>query len=916
MTKEEILNTGIDLSGEENYNSFKFKIDAEYDSAGVVIQRELIYSSTGAQLYSNISFEDEDGRIYEIPSDAGVSRGTYIPSLGVYVYHEETVDEEMYMFVDGSCRWLKEFYDVQLLVINRGTNTLTNCKAALDIPDGLTLVKGDQTQSISDMAPNDLRTAHWYLRGDKAGEYDLKALFSGYSNGQLCEYEFSTKEKLRVYTTDSVKMHITLPKYSYFRKDYVMAISIENKTDRPIYDLDLLVTSLRQISNATLKETYEAGVGTPIGGIAAGVETSTTKSTLHQSKGGYELRVPELLPGRSNAATLEISIKDLWKSVYEQYISAEMLDAKMMTLFDAISANPALLNDALVNMEFAEYFSELPTEHVLKSVDVNFSGSQTPIDYDVIIDNSNAPTGSRAHILTDTARNRLRDIFNGPTRSSNDLEQFRNDFIFNIDATDEDQVNTALENYFNKKHGILGALSIVNDFYMYVDNHGKKIKGLFVEIDTRRGAPSAAASSVTGNAFELTDINGNTVGEDGMLAITGDEDIIRIQALKDGVSGKLVIEYEDGTREEQKIRSIASHQCVSTGRFEVLHTPKGSQAGFAVRVCDVCGELTDCCPIHHEAVAMLSSTEAYADIRVAVDDAVKAGESTELTLFGKINVTADVTIPEYVDVLIADNADITVKDGCKLIAKGKVTDLSGRSYDLSGNGPLVPETTTTTTVTTTTATTTTTTTTSATTTEPTSTTTTSTTTEPTSTTTTTTTTTEPTSTTTTTITTTEPTSTTTTITTTEPTSTTTSSTTTVSGSDTTTTADVSTTTDEASTTTAANIASDAELVKWAVTDYQDRTAIRVDDVELNITPDGQREIILKDNAGNVLDTYTVDPVTGDATNSADEVISLPQTGNNSVRNILIVLGAFALIGFGIAAAMLSGILRRRVKNEE
>ena len=666
------------------------------------------------------------------------------------------------------------------------------------------------------------------------------------------------------------------------------------------------------------------------------------------------MRVPELLPGRSNAATLEISIKDLWKSVYEQYISAEMLDAKMMTLFDAISANPALLNDALVNMEFAEYFSELPTEHVLKSVDVNFSGSQTPIDYDVIIDNSNAPTGSRAHILTDTARNRLRDIFNGPTRSSNDLEQFRNDFIFNIDATDEDQVDTALENYFNKKHGILGALSIVNDFYMYVDNHGKKIKGLFVEIDTRRGAPSAAASSVTGNAFELTDINGNTVGEDGMLAITGDEDIIRIQALKDGVSGKLVIEYEDGTREEQKIRSIASHQCVSTGRFEVLHTPKGSQAGFAVRVCDVCGELTDCCPIHHEAVAMLSSTEAYADIRVAVDDAVKAGESTELTLFGKINVTADVTIPEYVDVLIADNADITVKDGCKLIAKGKVTDLSGRSYDLSGNGPLVPETTTTTTVTTTTATTTTT---SATTTEPTSTTTTttSTTTEPTSTTTTSTTTTEPTSTTTTTTTTTEPTSTTTTsttteptsttttstttteptstttttTTTTEPTSTTTSSTTTVSGSDTTTTADVSTTTDEASTTTtavstteavttttAANIASDAELVKWAVTDYQDRTAIRVDDVELNITPDGQREIILKDNAGNVLDTYTVDPVTGDATNSADEVISLPQTGNNSVRNILIVLGAFALIGFGIAAAMLSGILRRRVKNEE
>ena len=77
-----------------------------------------------------------------------------------------------------------------------------------------------------------------------------------------------------------------------------------------------------------------------------------------------------------------------------------MLDAKMMTLFDAISANPALLNDALVNMEFAEYFNELPTEHVLKSVNVNFSGSQTPIAYDITVDNSTAPTGRRANIIT------------------------------------------------------------------------------------------------------------------------------------------------------------------------------------------------------------------------------------------------------------------------------------------------------------------------------------------------------------------------------------------------------------------------------------------------------------------------------------------------------------------------------------
>ena len=179
MTVEDIKKTGIDISGEENYNAFKYTIEAEYDTSGVVIQRDVIYSSKGDALYSQIIFELEDGRIIELPdtnsgsgynsgsssnnSSSTVSNaGTFIEELGATVYHEETVDEEMYMFIDGNCKWLKEFYDVQLYVINKGTGTINNCKAELNIPDGLTLVKGDRIQSIEDMKSNDARTAHWY----------------------------------------------------------------------------------------------------------------------------------------------------------------------------------------------------------------------------------------------------------------------------------------------------------------------------------------------------------------------------------------------------------------------------------------------------------------------------------------------------------------------------------------------------------------------------------------------------------------------------------------------------------------------------------------------------------------------------------------------------------------------------------
>ena len=102
----------------------------------------------------------------------------------------------------------------------------------------------------------------------------------------------------------------------------------------------------------------------------------------------------------------------------------------------------------------------------------------------------------------------------------------------------------------------------------------------------------------------------------------------------------------------------------------------------------------------------------------------------------------------------------------------------------------------------------------------------------------------------------------------------------------------------------------------AVMDYQGRTSIRVEDAEVKTTSDGQLEITLKDKAGNVLDTYTIDPKTGEGTNSANEAVSLPQTGNNSMSNMFIAFAAFLLIVLGSAAALLSKVLERRKESEE
>lgn len=70
-------------------------------------------------------------------------------------------------------------------------------------------------------------------------------------------------------------------------------------------------------------------------------------------------------------------------------------------------------------------------------------------------------------------------------------------------------------------------------------------------------------------------------------------------------------------------------------------------------------------------------------------------------------------------------------------------------------------------------------------------------------------------------------------------------------------------------------------------------------------------IALSDESGELLDTYTIDPETGIGTDSSNEEVNLPQTGNNSLNNILLVLGAFMMIGFGIFAVKTSGFNRRR-----
>ena len=114
----------------------------------------------------------------------------------------------------------------------------------------------------------------------------------------------------------------------------------------------------------------------------------------------------------------------------------------------------------------------------------------------------------------------------------------------------------------------------------------------------------------------------------------------------------------------------------------------------------------------------------------------------------------------------------------------------------------------------------------------------------------------------------------------------------------------------AATTSVTNIA-DEDLCSWAINDYQKKTGVTPANAEITARSEETCEITLTDENGNVLDIYTIDPKTGTGTDSSNVEVNLPQTGNNSMTNWLLCVGAALFMAFGFGAVKASGVLKRK-----
>ena len=106
-----------------------------------------------------------------------------------------------------------------------------------------------------------------------------------------------------------------------------------------------------------------------------------------------------------------------------------------------------------------------------------------------------------------------------------------------------------------------------------------------------------------------------------------------------------------------------------------------------------------------------------------------------------------------------------------------------------------------------------------------------------------------------------------------------------------------------------------KLCDMAKKDYKKKNGTAPANATAKINKDGSVSIELTDKDGSVIDTYTVDAVSGEGTNSKGEAVNLPQTGNNAPDTVAKASASAFLTFAGLLAVLKSGIFRRKREND-
>ena len=149
-----------------------------------------------------------------------------------------------WLVIPVKATWLKEFFDVTLIVQNLTEGfTFTEGSATLDLPAGLSLAPTAGAQaavvSVPDVAGGESYHQSWTVRGDDEGEYNLSAAYTGLIEpiGKPVRLDARSSQPLKVWGGSALKMIVEADEHAVRWAPYAIDVTLQNLTaDVSVYN--------------------------------------------------------------------------------------------------------------------------------------------------------------------------------------------------------------------------------------------------------------------------------------------------------------------------------------------------------------------------------------------------------------------------------------------------------------------------------------------------------------------------------------------------------------------------------------------------------------------------------------------------------------------------------------------------------
>ena len=252
LTEDQITAAGIDPNDPANQNVYQFAVHLHFSPFSgddlVVSGYAAGGDGEGAGRLYYVTFAGGGGGAPCSAAECSYGAGNY--TAGLSVQWVDGAPDLLWLIIPGKAKWLKEFFDVQLMVTNLSPSgfTLDHGAATLPLPSGLSLAPTSKPQQstaeMPDIPGGQSATADWIVRGDTEGYYPLQASYAGVLDpiGASVSLTAQTQDDLHVWGGSALRMTVDTDDAVYKTFPYRVRVGLTNVADVPVYnpEVDLL----------------------------------------------------------------------------------------------------------------------------------------------------------------------------------------------------------------------------------------------------------------------------------------------------------------------------------------------------------------------------------------------------------------------------------------------------------------------------------------------------------------------------------------------------------------------------------------------------------------------------------------------------------------------------------------------------